>query len=164
MGNMFAGQIETDEEITRLIGIFVARWSLAEYSLMLAFLAATQSNRQEVATTVLAATASAEAKIRIVQKLLGVAALPEDRRVAIRRAVKQLEGLCQERNELMHHLWARRDTGEIVTIDYRDNGQKIRTVESLKALCNSVVEATHAISKATGSTWINEVGVQALKV
>jgi hypothetical protein len=167
-GEIYAGQIEANSEITSLVGIFVARWSLAEHSLMLAFLAATGSRRQELATTILSATASTEAKIRIVHKLLGVSAMPDERRKAIRKAVKELERLCQDRNAIMHHLWGRRDNDEIITIDYREpdtaKSQSVRTVTSLKTLCNAVVDAAHAISQATRSIWIDKEAASKLKV
>lgn len=167
-GHIFAGQIEKDPEITSLIGIFVARWSLAEYSLMLAYQVAVGSARQEVATTVLASTNSTEAKIKIILKLLGVAAISEVRKNAIRKAVKQLEKLCPERNNLMHHLWGYRDNGESVTIDYREpddaKKQTVRSAHDLRVLCNAVVDATRGISLATGSSWIDGAAEVELKV
>ena len=104
---IYPGQIEADPEITPLLGVFVARWPLAEYSLMLAFLVALGSRRQEVATTVLASATSAEAKIQIVLKTLGVAELSEERRDAIRKAVKALDKLCPKMMHERISLWAK---------------------------------------------------------
>jgi hypothetical protein len=165
---IYPGQIEAYPEIAHLLGLFVARWSFAEYSLMLAFLVALDSRQQEVATTVLASATSAEAKIQIVLKTLGVAKLPDVRRNTIRTAVRALDKLCPERNALMHHLWGRRSTGEIITINFREanptKAQTIRTPASIKALVNAVVDAAYGISKATGSTWIDESAAAQLKV
>jgi hypothetical protein len=165
---IYPGQIEADPEITSLLGIFVARWSLAEYSLMLALFVAIGSRRQEVATTILASATSAEAKIQIVLKTLGVATLPEERRDGIRTAVKALDKLCADRNALMHHLWGRRSTGEIVTINFREpnsaKAQTVRTHASISALCNAVVDAARGISEATGSTWIDAATAERLKI
>lgn len=165
---IYPGQIEADPEITPLLGVFVARWPLAEYSLMLAFLVALGSRRQEVATTVLASATSAEAKIQIVLKTLGVAELSEERRDAIRKAVKALDKLCPERNALMHHLWGRRSTGEIITINFREadsaKAQVVRTPSSIKALCNAVVDAACGISESTGSTWLDAAAAKQLKI
>lgn len=166
--SIFAGQTERDPEITFLIGLFVARWSLAEYSLMMAYLVATGSSRQEVATTVLASTNSAEAKIKIVLKLIAIAPIDESRRGAIRKAIKRLEKLCPERNALMHHLWGHRDNGESVTIDYRESDeakqQTVRTATSLRSLSNDVVDAALSICVATGSKWIDDAAAAQLKV
>ena len=165
---IYTGQIEADLEIKKLLGIFVARWSLAEFSLSLAFLVALGTRRQEVATTVLASATSAEAKIQIVLKTLGVANLPVDRHAAIRTAVKVLEKLCPVRNALMHHLWGRRSSGEIITINYREadpaNAQTVWTAASLRSLCNDVVDAAHGVAMATGSTWIDAVAAAQLKI
>jgi hypothetical protein len=165
---IYPGQVEADPEITSLLGLFVARWSLAEYSLMLAFLVAIGSRRQEVATTVLASATSAEAKIQIVLKTLGVATLPDERRDAIRMAVRTLDKLCPDRNALMHHLWGRRSTGEIVTINFRESdtakAQTVRSPASIKALCNAVVDAAYGISEATGSTWIDAAAAEQLRI
>ncbi len=163
-----AGQIEADPEITRLLGIFVARWSLAEFSLMLALMVALGSGDQEVATTLLASTPSAEAKIKIVLKTLDVAKQSKDLRDAIKKAVKVLDKLCPERNALLHHLWGRRTTGETITQNYREpdpaKAQTVRTVESLKALCNAVVDAACGTSTASGSSWINATDAKRLKI
>ena len=165
---IYPGQIDADPEITSLLGVFVARWSLAEFLLMLAFLVALQSQRQEVATAALAATPSAEAKIQLVLKTLEAAAVPEQSRVAIRDAVKKLLKLCEERNALMHHLWGRRSTGEIVTINFRQadssKSQIVRTSKALKALCNSVVDAAQGIAAASGSTWLSTAEADKLKL
>jgi hypothetical protein len=165
---IYPGQIEADPEITLLIGIFVARWSLAEFSLMLAFLVALGVRQQEVATTVLASATSAEAKIQIVLKTLEVANQPKDRCDAIRTAVKALNKLCPERNALLHHLWGRRSTGEIITINHREpnpaSAQMVRTPASLKVLCNAVVDAAYGISSSTGSNWIDAEAAKQLKV
>lgn len=165
---IYPGQIDADPEITSLVGVFVARWSLAEFALMLAFLVGIQSRRQEVATAALAATPSAEAKIQLVLKTLEAAPAHEERRTAIRDAVKKLLKLGEERNALMHHLWGRRSTGEIITINFRQTdstkSQTVRTAKSLKALCNSVVDAAHEIAAATGSTWLSAEEAQQLKV
>ena len=165
---IYPGQIEADREITFLVGVFVARWSLAEFALMLAFLVAIQSQRQETATAALAATSSAEAKIQLVLKTLEAAPAREHRREPIRNAVKKLLKLCEERNALMHHLWGRRSTGEIMTINYRQpdptKSQTVRTAESLKALCNSLVDIAHGIAAATGSTWLSAEEAEHLKV
>lgn len=167
-GQIFPGQLEKDPEVLALVGLFVARWSLAEHSLMLAYLLAINSTRQEEATTVLASTNSTEAKIKIVLKLLEIAPLTDLRRDAIRNAVKKLSKLCETRNSLMHHLWGYRDNGETVTIDYREpddaKKQTVRSAKDLRALCNAVVDATHAISLATGSSWIDGVAAVQLKV
>jgi hypothetical protein len=134
----------------------------------MAYLVATGSNRQEVATTALASVNSAEAKTQLVLKLLGVAAVPAERRDAIQKAVKKLAKLCPQRNALMHHLWGHRDNGESVTIDYREpdgaRRQTVRTVATLKALCNDVVDAALAICVATGSSWIDQAAAAKLKV
>jgi hypothetical protein len=165
---IYPGQIETDPELCCLIGIFVARWSLAEFALMLALLVALDSRKQELATTILASATSAEAKIQIVLKTLGVAALPDERRIAIQKAVKALDKLCPERNALMHHLWGRRSTAEIITINHREpipvKAQTVRTAEALRVLCNSVVDAAFGICSATGSTWIDAAAAKQLKV
>lgn len=165
---IYPGQIETDPEICQLLGIFVARWSLAEFSLMLALLVALNSRQQELATTILASATSAEAKIQIVLKSLGVAKLPDDRRTAIQKAVKALDKLCPERNALMHHLWGRRSTAEIITINHREpeplRAQTIRTASSIKSLCNAVVAAAFGISSATGSSWIDASAAENLRL
>ena len=87
----------------------------------MALLVALDSNRQEVATTILASTNSAEAKIKIVQKALDAAGLEESRRIEISKAVSGLGRLCPQRNDLLHHVWCHRENGEIVTIDYRES-------------------------------------------
>ena len=165
---IYPGQIEVDPEITAPIGIFVARWSLAEFSLMLAFMVALKSREQEVATTVLASATSAEAKIQIVLKTLAFRKPSDGRCDAIRTAVRALDKLCPERNALMHHLWGRRSSGEIITINHRETDpakvQTVRTPASLRVLCNALVDAAYGISHATGSSWIDAAGADQLKI
>jgi hypothetical protein len=164
----YMGLIEDDKELTSLLGIFVARWSMAEYVLMLALMVALQTLRQELATTILASTTSAEAKIQIVLKTLNVSSIDEDRRSAIREAVKALSPLCAQRNALMHHLWGTDVKGGATTIDYRQSEpskmHSFHDASTMRALINKVVDAAHGISEATLSKVVTASIAERLKV
>ena len=165
--NFEAGRIESDQDIPRLLGLFISRWSLAEFSLMLAFMVSTGVKDQAVATTVLSSTHSAEAKIRIVKKLTKRSLLPVEQKREILSSLKNLERLCEKRNSIVHHLWAQDVNGKIWTLDYResgDGGRKLWSAEAIIDLCNEVVDAAATICAATKSTWLTSDGAKVLKL
>lgn len=59
------GGLKDNPGAARLLGEFIARWSMAEATLMMPLLVAMGSNNQEVAAAILSSTNSTEGKIKL---------------------------------------------------------------------------------------------------
>lgn len=162
-------ELGSHSRIAELVGHLIARWSLAEASLMLPLLVAMNSDNQEVAAAILSSTNSTEGKIKLVKTAVDNMTHCHELQDPIRKALKRLEGLCEERNTICHHVWAFDAHNKcMVTIDYRrpkDPGRfKVRSEDSLRSICNRIVDVAKEISSASGSTWIGEEGIGKLRL
>jgi hypothetical protein len=166
--NANAGQIERSPEVAQALGLFVARWSLFEMSLLMPLILAAQMS-QETAAAALSSVNSSEGKLGLVKNVIMNSALDDTKKNELRQLINQTIPLCAERNALMHHLWAVEATGDIFTVDNRkpvgDAGRfTVRTVEEINALSNRALEAAHSICAASGSGWVPKSAVAALKL
>lgn len=154
------GMLAEEREIACLLGEFLVRWSMAEFTLLMPIIRASGVS-QQIAASMLAATNSAEGKIKLVKSVVANSPLDAIEKKAIAEAVKALERLCDARNGICHHLWAVGNEGGVFTLDHRksvgaDGFRTRRSPEELRELCNSTVSAAVAICKASGSAWANE--------
>lgn len=159
-----AGQLPPNQ--ATLVGLLIARWSLAEFSLLMPVIRATGVT-QEVAAALLATTTSAGTKIDVTLSIVSASALPKNEKDDIIRSIKTLKKLVEQRNIVAHHLWAMSSDGETHTIDKRklDNDparMKRWSADDMKALINQTVQAAHEICRSSGSPWIDETAVKAL--
>lgn len=155
------GSLDKAPAIAVLIGEFIARWSLAEATLILPLLVAMNSRGQEVAAAILASTNSTEGKIKLVRTAVENMQRHHEKRDPIRSSLKTLMSLCEHRNSLCHHTWAFDFVNNhFVTIDYRkeqDPGRNTERSEAdLRDLCNRTMVAAKAISAAAGSSWVTD--------
>ena len=174
MGDTFEfglGGLQDNPGVAALIGEFIARWSMAEATLMMPLLFAMGSQDQEVAAAMLSSTNSTEGKIKLVRAAVeNMAERRPDRRAEIKRALATLMRLYEERNALSHHAWAfDRSTGGAVTLDFRKPvGDRARITprseDDLRSLCNRTVEAAKEICAASGSDWVDEEIVEKLRL
>lgn len=174
MGDTFEfglGGLQDNPGVAALIGEFIARWSMAEATLMLPLLFAMGSQDQEVAAAMLSSTNSTEGKIKLVRAAVeNMTERRPSRKAEIKRALKTLAALCEEQNALSHHAWAfDRSTEGAVTIDFRKPvGDPLRftprSEDSLRSLRNRTVEAAKEICSASGTAWVDEEVVEKLRL
>jgi hypothetical protein len=161
-----AGYLHNAPGVARLIGEFTARWSLAEFSLLMPIIRATGVT-QEIAAALLASTSSTEAKIRTTKAIVHNSRISVTEKNEIKLAINKLSNLCEERNTISHHLWAISTEGDVYTFDHRKSHESkefssLRSEENLKDLCNRTVCAAEAICAASKSSWVNEETISAL--
>ena len=100
-----AGQLP--DEQSSLVGLFIARWSLAEFSLLIPVMHAAGVT-QEVAAVLLANTTSAGAKIDVAKSIVSASSLIDQKQTdKINKAINKLYDLVKDRNAVAHHLWAK---------------------------------------------------------
>lgn len=164
------GGLGGQPEIARLVGEFIARWSLAESALLMPLLVAMDSHDQEQAAARLASTNSTNGRIALVGKAVEKMTARPHLKAPIAQALNKLEKLCDERNALCHHLWAvGLSTNAAVTINYRIPVGKpkritVRSDAYLRSLCDRTVEAARDICAASNSTWVDDDDLKRLRL
>lgn len=154
------GYLDDAPELCRLLGLFVARWSLAEATLLYPLKCAV-SGSDHVLVSLLSSAVSTEGKIKLVKSSVQSSGIPSDKKIAILKSLKDFEKACEQRNSFMHHLWCRSENDEVVTFDYRKPpGQNLRKTrrseEDIKSACNNATVIAFEICKAAGSDWFTE--------
>lgn len=162
-----AGFIDGSPDVAMAIGLFVARWSLAEMPLIMPMLLATKSS-QEVCASMLASTNSTEGKIKLARSAVAhsVTIVSDAEKSAIDKVLRDFVSACPIRNDMMHHLWGRRTDGLVCTIDYRkkvdDDRLRGRTAVTIFDACNTALDIAYRLCKVTGSPFVNEEAVRLL--
>lgn len=167
-----AGYLERAPEMCRLLGVFVARWSLAEASLLYPLMLVSGAD-EHILVGILASTNSAEGKIKLVKTAIKAAEMDEETRKKINRSLSALEDLCRKRNGFMHHLWCVDPIGTPFTFDFRQaparldtplskQRRALQTEGQLVEACNQVLQAAYEICAAAGSDWINTKSLELL--
>lgn len=163
-------QLEQTPEIAQALGLFVARWSLAEFCLVMPMLAATNSS-QEVCAAILSATNSAEGKIKVVRAAVQHSnreILPNGKEDVL-RVLRDFMGICTDRNNLMHHVWAVNDESHALTINFRESSESsgrttIRSLEHLVEQSNRSLDIAYRLCSTVGSRFITQSIVEKLKL
>jgi len=163
------GSLASVPEVAMLLGEFIARWSLAETTLLFPLLVTLNSSNQEVGAAILASTNSTEGKIKLVRSSVENMPQQDARQAAMKSSLKEFEALCVERNAICHHLWAFRQGDEhATTIDYRRPANPgrftSRSASSLRELCNKTADIAFAICILAGSSWITEETVKRFRL
>ncbi|WP_149312212.1 hypothetical protein [Methylobacterium sp. P1-11] len=157
------GFIDDHPDIVIALGKFIARWSLAEATLTIAFGIAAKVE-QDISAGVLSSTNSAEAKIRLVKTAVKQSDLPEDNKKSMTEALSGLLKLCERRNEICHHIWGATNHGDVLTWDFRQppglmKRHKFRTTADINRLSNAAIKSAYEICKSSGSRWVTEATV-----
>ncbi len=160
------GHLDQHPEFSILVGQFIARWSLAEFALLMPLRRATGMS-QETASSLLSSINSAEGKIKAITSVVKNAPFNAAEANGILAALGALSKLCEKRNVVAHHLWAVGHDHNVYTIDYRrPDGAAGRiccwTERDLTDLCNATVAAARDICAASGSTWVTDATVKAM--